>query len=200
MAATKILLPDYGLAKIMLIPNAVVAVSRSPYTGAEQVYEHQGQFWVAEVEYPRRHRVAAEPLLAALLSLNGRAGTFYLGDPAGATPRGVATGTPLVKGANQTGQSIIIDGFTPNTTGILKAGDYLQIGDYLYKALADCSSDATGTTTVSIWPRLRVAPADNAPVTLTNARGLFRLASNALPWSVEPGPFYGIAFSAREAL
>lgn len=188
-------------AAIRFVPHAIVAVSASPFTGAQQVYQHQGQFWRAEVTLPPMLRADAEPWLAAFLQLNGRRGTFYLGDPLGASPRGVATGTPLVNGASQTGQTLVTDGWTPSTTGILKAGDYIQVGTSLHKVLADANSDIGGNATLDIWPRLRSSPADNAAITVSNTVGLFRLMDNDMPWTEKPGKVYdSITFNCIEAL
>ena len=73
-------------------------------------------------------RSDAEIWLGFLLSLNGMAGSFLLGDPLGATASGNLGGTPLVNGANQTGASLSIDGCSNNITNWLKAGDYIQLG------------------------------------------------------------------------
>lgn len=187
-------------ASIRIFPRSVVAVSVSPFTAQQQAYQHQGQVWQAEITLPNMTRAQAEPWVSAFLQLNGRYGTFRLGDAAGRTPRGIATGTPLVKGASQTGQSLITDGWTPSQTGILKAGDYMQIGDRLYKVLSDTNSNGSGEATFDIWPRLRESPADNAAITTSNCTGLFRLTSNEMPWEVGLGAVYSVSFSAVEAI
>ena len=125
---------------------------------------------------------------------------------------GVATGTPLVNGASQnvtyanaTGsnwsQSLITDGWTNSTTGILKAGDVFtiagvfavnpvpddtgakQVQPYLqqFTVLADANSGATtGPATLTISPPIitsgpqqtcSAAPADNAAITVLGTGG-----------------------------
>lgn len=187
-------------AKIRLYPRAIVSSSVSPFTGAQQMYQHQGQVWQADITLPDMVRADAEPWICAFLQLNGRFGTFRLGDASAKTPRGVATGTPLVNGAVQTGQVLVTDGWTISTTGILKQGDYIQIGDRLHKVMLDVNSDSLGNATLDIWPRLRASPADNAPIITSNTTGLFRRVSNEMPWDISPGIRYGISFSAVEAL
>jgi hypothetical protein len=56
--------------------------------------------------------------------------------------KGVATGTPLTNGTNQTGNSLVTDGWTNSTTGILKLGDIFTIAD-LY-AVNPVSKQSTG--------------------------------------------------------
>jgi hypothetical protein len=193
-----------GFAKIRISANNVVGVSRSPFTAKQQVYRYTGQFWEAEISLPPMKRADAEYWISFLLKLNGPYGTFLLGDPNGATARGVATGTPLVKGANQTGSSLITDGWTTSTTGILKAGDYIQIGGgaaaKLHKVLDDVNSDSSGNATLTIWPDLRSSPSDNAPIVVSGAKGLFRLSTSQQDWDVNEASIYGMTFPAREAL
>jgi len=193
-----------GLARIRIAANSVVGVSQSPFTAKQQVYKYTGQFWEAEISLPPMKRSDAEYWISFLLKLNGSYGTFLLGDPNGATARGVATGTPLVKGASQTGSELITDGWTTSTTGILKAGDYIQIGGgasaKLHKVLDDVDSDSSGNATLTIWPDLRSAPSDNAPIVVSGAKGVFRLSTNQSDWDVNEASIYGMTFPAREAL
>lgn len=114
---------------------------------------------------------------------------------------GVATGTPLVNGASQNvtyaaakdtnTQTLITDGWTNSTTGILKAGDVFTIAgvyavnpvtkeklDFLrqFTVTADADSGAsTGPATLTITPAIitsgafktcSAAPADNAAITV----------------------------------
>lgn len=193
-----------GIAKIRISANNVVGVSQSPFTSKQQVYKFSGQFWEAEISLPPMKRADAEYWISFLLKLNGSYGTFLLGDPNGATARGVATGTPLVKGASQTGSELITDGWTTSTTGILKAGDYIQLGSgsvaKLHKVLDDVDSNSSGEATLNLWPDLRSAPSDNAAIIVSGAKGLFRLSTNQQDWDVNEASIYGMTFPAREAL
>ena len=181
-----------------------VAYSRSPFTFAGQAFAYSGQMWTADVTLKPMKRADAEQWNAWLFSLRGQLGTFLMGDPMGATARGVATGTPLVNGGSQTGGSLVIDGATNSTTGWLLAGDYIQLGSgssaRLHKVLADANSDGSGNVTLDIWPHIRVAPADNATVTVSNAKGLFRLSSNEQAFSINESAIYGMTFGAMEAV
>tara|TARA_R100000655_G_scaffold44042_1_gene80633 strand:- start:4030 stop:4368 length:339 start_codon:yes stop_codon:yes gene_type:complete len=87
-----------------------VGMSMSPFTYQQQLVAHAGQRWECDVTLPAMSRADAEQWVAFLVSLRGRFGTFTLGDPVGASPRGSAGGTPLVNGASQTGGTLNIDG------------------------------------------------------------------------------------------
>ncbi|MDV2503077.1 MAG: hypothetical protein RX318_03910 [bacterium] len=193
-----------GVRAVALSARRVVAMTASPTTGQQQVQAHPGQWWSAQVALPPMVRADAEAWLSFLLKLDGRFGTFLLGDPAAPTPRGVATGTPLVNGASQAGNQLVTDGWTVSTTGILKAGDYIQLGTgtstRLHKVLDDANSDGGGNATLTIWPNLRTSPADDDPITVSNAKGTFRLAQNEMPWEVDEALIYSVAFEAVEAI
>jgi hypothetical protein len=198
-------LPDTrSVSAITIRSTSVVGVSTSPFTMEQQVYRHAGQMLSADVQLKILNRAEAEPWIAWQFALNGREGTFLMGDPLGATPRGIATGSPLVKGASQTGQSLITDGWTAGVTGILKAGDWIQLGSgssaRLYKVLADANSNGSTEATLDLYPRLRASPADNAVITVTNTVGLWRLATNNSEWSEQLAQLYSISFSCHEAI
>jgi hypothetical protein len=194
-------LPDVtSYRSARMTARTVVGVTRSPFTGAQQVQKHQGQWWEFEAALVPMARVNAEGWIAFLLSLNGMQGTFLLGDPLGSTARGIGTGTPLVNGGSQTGSSLITDGWTASQTGILKAGDYFQLGtgssSKLYKVLADANSDGSGNATFDIFPEINTAVADNSALTISSARGVFRLATNEMGFEFKQAQQYGLAFSA----
>ena len=119
---------------------------------------------------------------------------------------GVATGTPRVNGGAQNvtyatskntwSQSLITDGWTNSTTGILKAGDVFTIAGVFsvnpvskqstqrlqhFTVLADANSGAsTGPSTLSISPPIitsgayqtvTAAPADDAAITVVTGTG-----------------------------
>ena len=136
--------PSTGISRVRLVARSVVAVSESPFSYSQQVYKHQGQRWEADITLAPMKRDAAEYWTSFMLRLRGQYGTFLLGDPNGATPRGAAAstpGTPVVDGASQTGETLNITGAPASTTGYLKAGDYIQLGSSatakLYKVLED---------------------------------------------------------------
>lgn len=177
-----------------------VGVGESPYTFSQEVFEHAGKRWAFDARMVSMERADAEEWIAALASLRGRRGTFYFSDPRGATGRGVLTGTPLVKGGGQTGQTILIDGCGNNVTNWVRKGDWLQIGTSLQKSLVDANSNGSGEVTLELWPGCRSAPGDNDPVTVSSAKGIFRLTSNERGYDIGVGGEYLVTFSGEEAL
>lgn len=186
--------------EITMRSHNVVGVAVSPFTGHQHVYKHPGEFWSVDVVMPPMKRANAEKWLASITSLAGASGSFYMTPYGHETPQGVATGTPLVAGSSQSGDDVFIDGLTPSTNGIFKAGDFFSLGGYLYKILTDANSDSSGQTWLNIWPSLRGSPADDAPLTTTDPTGIFRLASNDVEFTVGAAEIYGFGFSAVELL
>lgn len=204
-----------GIAEVELRANSVVGVSQSPFTFATQIQRHEGQRWEASISIPPVQKDLAEPWLAFLLKLQthntgsaNEIGTFLLGDPNMATPQGSASstpGTPLVNGALSTGEfEIAVDGLPASATGYLKAGDYIQLGSAgtstLHKVLDDVDSNASGEATLTVWPSVRRAVANDEAVVVSDAKGKFRLASNLSSWSINNSSVYGIAFDAVEVI
>ncbi len=196
--------PDIGIRSINIRAITVVGASVSPFTGQQQVYKHQGQWWEMEVSMPAMKRDEAEQVASFLLKMNGKYGTFLLGDKANTAPRGVGTGSPLVKGGSQTGDQLLTDGWTSSTTGILKAGDWIQVGSgsstRLHKVLDDVNSDGSGNATLNIFPNIRTSPADNTVITVNSPKGIWRLSSNETDFSIDEASVYGITFACVEAL
>lgn len=195
---------EFKSAEISLEANSVVGVAESPFTLTEQVYVHQGQRIEGSIVLPAMKRATAEPVIAFLLKLNGAEGTFYCGDTANKTARGVATGAPKTAGiATARAWTLATDGWTAGTTNILRAGDWIQVGTgstrRLHKVLEDVNSDGGGAATLTLWPRVRTAYADNTDLVVSSPTGLFRL-KEAAKWDINLAKVYGITIGIIESM
>ena len=195
---------SFGFSSFMIGIDHAVAVSESEFTFEAQVQEHQGVAWEINGSLELLTRDQMAEYNAFIKSLKGRLGTFTLIPPGCGTPRGVATGTPLVMGAGQTGNTLITDGWTPGVTGILKKDDFFQLGTgssaKLYSVLDDVNSNGSGQATFDIAPKIVTAPADNAALIVTNPVGVFRMKENMQPIEIRPPYQTSLRFSARQAL
>lgn len=196
-------LPNTDVRAIKIRAVDVVGLGESPFTFGQEVQQHQGQRWEADIELPPMKRADAEAWIAFLLKLKGRYGTFLLRDTISGTPRGTWAGSPLVNGAHAAlATAVALDGFTPGAT--VSEGDWFSFGSgtstRLHKSLTTATANGSGQVTLDIWPHLRESLLDNAAVVSSNATGTFRLASNTRAWDVELAQVYGIRFSAVEAL
>ena len=194
--ATGVTTQNWGLRK-------TVAITQSPFTAQQQVYQHEGEQWKATFSLPPMKKDKAAIWLSFLLQLRGIRGTFKIGDQDRKNIQGVATGTILVNGANQIGNSIDLDGFANSTNNVFKAGDYIQINSYLYMIVENANSNGSGQSNVKIEPSLRSGIEtinDNTTVLYTNTTTIMRLDTNFTSWNTDRVSKYGISFSCSEAL
>jgi len=196
-----------GVQSVNFIARNSVGTTASPFTYEQQVFKNVGQRFEADITLPPMSRVDAEVWNTFFIKLYGQFGTFLLGDPNSATPRGTASssaGTPVVNGASQTGDTLNIDGVPASQTGYLKAGDYIQLGTTsnarIYKVLDDADSNGSGEVALTIYPDLRSSPSDGATVVVSSAVGLFRLTTPTHNWSISTDGIYSMTFGAAEAI
>lgn len=173
----------------------------SPLTNSVQRLVLGGAYWQATYTLPPMNRPQMAQWQAFLMQLEGGANTFYGYDPDAVTPRGTATGTPLVNGGSQTGSTLNIDGCTANVTGWLKAGDYFAVNGELKMLTQDASTNGSGQTALNFKPALRTSPSDNAAVTVTNPTvPMILIDDGQTMWQSgnRLGFYEGLTFSARE--
>ena len=169
-----------------------VAVSKSPFSFDESRYSWGGEMWQADVTLKPMRRSDAEQWLAFFLSMRGQFGTFLLGDHLGYTTRGTATSATITGSQGDRTVSVAM-------TGTLEAGDYLQLGTGSDATLHKVLKGRSGTGFLEIWPALR-KDRSSVSATLTNARGVFRLATNEFGWSANELAIYGVTFPAVEVI
>lgn len=190
---------DWTSAKVGVQFNNLTNVSLS---NVAQTISKPGDLLMLEFSLPPKSRADAAAWQAWGLSLRGSFGSFYGYDRTATTARGVATGTPLVNGADQTGYELITDGWTTGQTGILKAGDWIEVNGLLRMVVADSDSDGLGNATLDISPGLWPGqePADNAAITVSNPKGKFRLVDDMVSWDIDIIEMGRMKFSAVEDL
>jgi hypothetical protein len=108
-------------------------------------------------------------LMTGQLSPVSGVSEFFDTQTLGTLDQGDIAGTVLVKGASQTGTSIIVDGFT-SATGHVRTGTRLTFnGDTtVYTVTEDCAI-ASNEATLAIYPSKASAASDNATVTFQSA-------------------------------
>lgn len=192
-----------GLTDIELSPLNAAAMVQSGHSFKQHVQRFAGQLWRAEITLPLMNRAQAAPWTALKLALSDQVGTVLIGDPDATAPLGAATGTPLVDGAGQSGATLATKGWTANIAGILRAGDYIQLGAgasmRMHQILVDANSDGTGRAGLEIWPDLRDSPPDGAALVTSDTKGVFRLF-RAGGWRTDRRHLYSLDFSFIEAI
>ena len=179
------------------------AAFSSPLTGATQISARNGGVWEITYQMPPMSRKQSGAWLSLMTKLNGPGAAVYVGPRAsnvidyyvaGANYRNdesatldldfigtdyklrwIDVPTPLVKGASQTGSSLITDGWSEGDG--LNAGDYLCFENGTFRELhivtADGFADSNGDLTLSIAPNIRTSPSNNVAVTIISPTGEF---------------------------
>ena len=179
--------PNVGIQSLNMRLRRVVAVSESPFTLDTQVYAHQGARWECDVTLPPLTHSEARAVEAFIIGLKGREGTFTFGNPlhtssATATTSGVTT----IRSESLTA-----------TGSAVSAGDYFQLGDYLYMVTV---GKASGSGTIEFQPPLRAQAASGSVLDFTLPKSLWRMASNDIGWSISTASHYGFTLAFTEAL
>ena len=159
------------------------------------------QRWVITADWVGLTRAQFAPIQAFVLAQRGQWDTFTAALPAHKLPQGIATGTPLVNGANQQGRSLATRGWTANLAGVMKSGDFLGIAGQtkVYMVTADANSDNTGSATLLIEPALLMVPSDNVSLVVRNVPLTLAMGGDTLESAVAPGSIYNFSLQLVEA-
>jgi hypothetical protein len=197
-----ILMPTANFAASNFFLETLTQSFESPLTRKQQVLELSGQRWRGTWTLPAMSKADAADWIVFFLKLKGQVNTFTASDPDWQTNLGAWNGTPLVKGAGQTGNTLLIDGCTINVTSWAKSADYFKCNGKLHRCTAAKNSNASGEVTLEFEPPIYNAPADNAPITFNPATIEMRLLSDGQgEWNSGFGYIYeGKTFAAVEAL
>jgi hypothetical protein len=178
--------PNIGFTSMTMRLRSATAISSSPFTYDQQVYQHQGVCWEAEVTLPPLKRNDAKAVEAFFAALRGQGGTFTMGNP-------------LHTVANETGSYITLGDkgattVTGTVSSVVEVGDYFEIGGALYILTAENAS------TLEIMPPLRTAISTSTTLDFTLPKGTWRLTSNEIDWNINRAGLYGFTFACVEAL
>ncbi|MBK1835003.1 hypothetical protein [Roseibacillus ishigakijimensis] len=165
------------IAGVSITAREAVASRLNEFNFRQEVQVFPGQMLAMRVDFKTHESETGSRLEAFLLKLRGGAGVFRFGDPFHSLPMGRARGVPKVVTAIAGAQTFTTSGWQPNHPAQLLAGDYLQLGDRLYRVLDTVASDPSGNATLTVWPNLREDYAAETEVKLFNPTGLWRLAS-----------------------
>lgn len=155
-------------------------------SGALQSSSRTGNRFALSMRFVRS-RTAYKAIMAQIALLHGTRHRLSVPmSKLGETRAGVGGGTPLVNGSHSAGAtSVSIKGLPSNTTGILQAGDYLQIGNQLCVATSILSTPGTSTSpitptiaSVTIFPELHSNYSDGATVDYDTPEGVFYWVSD----------------------
>jgi hypothetical protein len=167
-----------------------------------QVRRRGGQQWTLEVEFPPMTRDEFAPIYAFVVSQRGQYETFTYTPPLIGVARGAMGGTPLVNAVHAVGvTSIATDGW-PNSTLVLKAGDFVKFAGHnkVYLVTANATTDGTGAVTLTIEPPLNTALANNEAITVNGVPFTVALVSDVQAFGLEMGPIYSFSLNMVEVV
>lgn len=194
-----------GFIRFRYLARNASSASESPFSFWEQVQNHPGDKWMFELTLPKMRRAQAAEWIALRLACRGRLGTFLIGPPDADSPRGSFAGTPVVDGSVAARATVLpVRGLTPLASGVVKKGDYLQIGSgattRLYTSLTDVNADSAGEAELDIWPGVRETISDGTAIVSSGAKGTFAFATGSADWEMDRLRNFGITFAISEAL
>ena len=173
-----------------------VAISKSPFTHDQQIFDYNADILMASVVLPPMRRDLAEPWVAFLLRCRGMVNQFTLGDPNMVTPQGAWRDTDTVSATAAIGDREM----TIATTAGFKAGDYVQFGTGATTRLYKILEDGGNGDTVAVFPSVRGTLSSTAATAVESTVGRFRLAQNVTEWNISSLSRYGIQFECMEVL
>lgn len=144
-------------------------VFESKFDLTEQVGSLAGGKWGASQVFTNVSKTDARKLRALIVGLRGKLETVYFIPYEARTLGGTGSGTPLVNGASQSGNSLITDGWAASQT-VLMAGDYFEVNGELKMVTSDVTSSGTGAATIQFEPDLRASPADGTAIIVNNPK------------------------------
>tara|TARA_R110000822_G_scaffold310366_1_gene442847 strand:+ start:184 stop:852 length:669 start_codon:yes stop_codon:yes gene_type:complete len=133
--------PPIGATNISMRLRRANAVASSPFTYAQQVYQHQGTRWEMEMSLPTLNYNQAREVEAFLINTRGQAETFFAGNP-------LHTSAAVVSLSALTATRDTVLQCEGNE---VHAGTYFQLGDHLYM----CTDYFSGSGKMQIEPPMR---------------------------------------------
>jgi hypothetical protein len=173
-------------------------VQTPPGGGVAQRLDRLGSRWALDIQLAMtREGASLRALVAALLQARSAGASYPWPQP------GLTIGTPgtvLVNGAGQTGLVLVVDSMTASYP--VQAGQFFSIltggRRYLHMVTAAVTASVGGAATLSIFPMLRVSPADNSPCEFAAPviEGLIEGAQMA--WDHDRDSWVPLSFSIAE--
>ena len=157
-----------------------------------QTLDRGGDKWMYTLNFTNVSKAKRASLMGLIASARGQSNRFRV--PVHDNPKqGAYGGTPLVNGASQTGNTVVVDG-AGSVTDWIKAGDYFSIdvnGEHELKMCTADTSSVGGAITIPFEPPLRASPLNNAAIyvedgVLPTPIGVFLFASPSNGWSSTP--------------
>lgn len=179
--------------------DRATATLRSPFTGKRQTRKRPYDLWSFSGSLMPLDEMDAGAMRSFLMQLAGQSNQFRLLIPGAKYPLSSYAGPQgFVKGANQSGKSVVTDGWTPGAQ-ILADGDYFNIGFELKVCVGGVSADGNGNAVIHFEPPIRSIPGDNANIWVFAPFVVLSADSDDVArWNVKPPVRHGFKLTATE--
>ena len=154
--------------------------------GVTQITSFPDRRWSLRIEVVQQKGSNLREWMLAMTRLSDRANWFAYGPPHYSGPSSGYAGTsPVVKGDDQLGVALDVDGVTNNAT-ILLPGDFISFdvtsakgntNRQLIQVTNTVTADGSGNATIQLATPIRQAPADNAAVNIVTPSAFFMLTA-----------------------
>ena len=170
---------------------------QSPLSNAVQTVSRKGSYWKTTMVFNNLSGAQRSELQAFIAKLDGQTHRMRIRDYGFVRYGSASSGSPVVKGASQTGSTLLADGASLSTSSYFAAGDYVSFNNELHMVTADVDSDASGNLSIPLAPPIRKSPADNASIEYVAPYGVFMMINNP-QWSTQASYFSSITIEATE--
>lgn len=172
----------------------------SDFDGTVQTLSMPGAKWNCSMTFTEREGKAARQLQGFIVSLQGRAGRFWV-IPTDWKPEGTAQGTPDTLAAVGNGVTVLeTGGWDVNQSEALAIGDYFEVSGELKKVTDTVSSDGSGNATVHFGPPLRFGLGLGTQLRLIEPRCRMMVTSDSADWNVSSPVVYAQDIDCIEAI
>lgn len=172
-------------------------------SGKRSVKQFAAQYFSFSVQLPPMNQSDFMPFYAFLTKQKGSFETFTFEYPLDNQGADKDQTDIQVTGALSIGSSsIAMHGFTADTTGVLKAGDFIKFANdtKIYMVTADADSTAGGGASIQIEPPLQDAVVINEAVTVNKPSFKVALMQDDVMYSTDASGFFSLSFDVREVL
>lgn len=193
-----------SLSQVFRTDNVVVrfidntAVLTPPLGGPSQRITRNGSRYAADISIPSLSEACARTLIAA--QLRSRTEGLPLSIPVPRPPQGVLPAAARVNGAAQVGALLAIDGLGAGEVVPALQPFNLTSGGraYLHMTTSAVTASGGGAVNLTIAPRLRFSPADNALLNFATPVLEGYLPPDSTDWELQALLAYGVAFTITE--
>lgn len=157
---------------------------KSPLSGAIQTVSRKGSYWKTTMTFSNLTGAQRSVLQAFISKLDGQTHRMRIRDYGSVRYGNASSGSPVVKGASQTGSTLLADGASLSTSAYFAAGDYISFNNELHMVTADVDSDGSGNLAIPLAPPIRKSPDDNESIEYLAPYGVFMM-TNTPSWSTQ---------------